>query len=35
MAHQYKRALRDLTYELVECGVWIEVTDPNHPFNWT
>lgn len=28
-------ALRDLADQLVECGVWIEVTDPDHPFNWT
>jgi len=28
-------ALRDLADQLVKCGVWIEVTDPNHPFNWT
>jgi hypothetical protein len=27
-------ALRDLADELVQCGVWVEVTDPNHPFNW-
>jgi hypothetical protein len=25
-------ALRDLAEQLVACGVWIEVTDPNHPF---
>jgi hypothetical protein len=28
-------ALRDLADELVRCGVWVEVTDPDHPFNWT
>jgi hypothetical protein len=25
-------ALRDLADSLVRCGVWIEVTDPNHPW---
>ena len=28
-------AVRDLADQLVKCGIWIEVTDPNHPFNWT
>jgi hypothetical protein len=28
-------ALRDLADQLLRCGVWIEVTDPNHPFNST
>ena len=28
-------ALRNLADELVKHGIWIEVTDPNHPFNWT
>jgi hypothetical protein len=28
-------ARRDLADQLVWCGVWIEVTDPNHPFNST
>src|SRR5690349_10389584 len=28
-------ALRDLANQLTECGVSIEVTDPDHPFNWT
>jgi hypothetical protein len=27
-------ALRDLADQLVQSGVWIEVTDPDHPFNW-
>jgi hypothetical protein len=27
-------ALRDLADELVKNGVWIEVTDQGHPFNW-
>jgi hypothetical protein len=26
-------ALRDLADQLVKCGVWIEVTDPNHPWS--
>jgi hypothetical protein len=28
-------ALRMLAEELVRNGVWIEVTDDRHPFNWT
>ncbi|MGO9257100.1 MAG: hypothetical protein ACLQU1_12465 [Bryobacteraceae bacterium] len=28
-------ALRDLADQLVTCGVRIEVTDINHPFNWS
>jgi ribosomal protein L37AE/L43A len=28
-------ALRDLADQLVKCGVWIEVTDPDHPFDWS
>jgi hypothetical protein len=27
-------ALHDLADQLVKCGVWIDVTDRNHPFNW-
>jgi hypothetical protein len=27
-------ALRDLADQLVKCAVWIEVTDPDHPFHW-
>ena len=27
-------ALHDLADQLVKFGVWIEVTDRNHPFNW-
>jgi DNA-directed RNA polymerase subunit RPC12/RpoP len=32
--HSVPEALRELADQLVKCGVWIEVTDPNHPFNW-
>jgi hypothetical protein len=28
-------ALRNLADELVGNGIWIEVTDRRHPFNWT
>jgi hypothetical protein len=27
-------ALHDLADQLVKCGVWIDVTDRHHPFNW-
>ena len=28
-------ALQTIGRELISNGVWIEVTDPHHPFNWT
>jgi hypothetical protein len=32
--HSVHEALQVLADELVRNGVWIEVTDDRHPFNW-